>query len=74
VKDSWDDCSGEVQAKIIAFDQIAAHDELAQQGLLPGAVKPSREDVEPKGRRAKSTPVRDAARAARAAKKDKKTQ
>jgi hypothetical protein len=40
VKDSWDKCGVEVQAKILAFDQTMQHDEEEREAQLAGARKP----------------------------------
>jgi hypothetical protein len=37
VKESWDDCGVFTQALILAFDQIAGHDEESWQMALAGA-------------------------------------
>jgi hypothetical protein len=40
VKDSWDECSVDTQAQIIAFDQIMQHDENEREAQLAGARMP----------------------------------
>jgi hypothetical protein len=52
LKESWDDCSVESQADILAFDQTAQHDEIKRQEAMLGAGKP-RPAAPPKGKRRK---------------------
>jgi hypothetical protein len=40
VKESWDDCSVCTQALILAFDQVASHDEAEWESQLAGARMP----------------------------------
>lgn len=37
VPSSWDECGVVIQAHILAYDQIASHDELEQEAALAGA-------------------------------------
>lgn len=37
VKDRWEDCDVQTQARLIAFDQLANHDDVEWQKKLAGA-------------------------------------
>lgn len=50
MKDAWDECGVETQARIIAFDQIMQHDENEREAQLQGARTPFRSAKAPKKR------------------------
>lgn len=50
MKDSWEECGVETQAKIIAFDQTMQHDENERDAQLLGARTPSVSAKAPKSK------------------------